>query len=139
MSVLGKRLRKESDTKALDQDHPCSKSPPKKKLKAMKISDDQKEDVMDIDMKVMNDNESFAMEAVIDGEIKMITDEILNGMLLSRNTVQNNVKFVQSGKWSVVYFYPYDFEPMSCDNLKGLNEKYSEFQDLNAQIIGISK
>merc|ERR1712087_1084421 len=62
----------------------------------------------------------FKMDAVKGGAFTSLTEADLND------------------RWSVLYFYPFDLEPVSTANLKSLNAKSSEFAALSAQLIGVS-
>ena len=45
---------------------------------------------------------------------------------------------ILNGKWSVVYFYPKDNSPGCTIQSFGFRNRYSEFIELGAQVIGIS-
>ncbi len=42
------------------------------------------------------------------------------------------------GKWLILFFYPYDFSFVCPTEILALSERYEEFQDLNADILGVS-
>jgi len=42
------------------------------------------------------------------------------------------------GKWTVLFFYPLDFTFVCPTEIRGFNEKYDEFKELNAEVIGAS-
>jgi len=42
------------------------------------------------------------------------------------------------GKWTVLFFYPLDFTFVCPTEIRGFNEKYAEFIELNAEVIGAS-
>ena len=64
---------------------------------------------------------SFEMEAVLpDGEFGKVSSEELKG------------------KWVVLFFYPLDFTFVCPTEIRGFNEYYEKFQELNAEIIGAS-
>mmetsp|Transcript_58074 Transcript_58074/g.92247 ORF Transcript_58074/g.92247 Transcript_58074/m.92247 type:complete len:236 (+) Transcript_58074:40-747(+) len=147
MSVLGKRKRNTVQSQAeecKDSGELSVSSPPKKKLKRLRISNsDKEENDMDMDVDDGKVTESvdidagsakshglstkqmigaFSMDAVINQKFGKITDNDLNG------------------RWSLIYFYPHDFEATSGATLKYLNRKLSEFKSLSAstQIIAVS-
>ncbi len=42
------------------------------------------------------------------------------------------------GKWTVLFFYPLDFTFVCPTELLELNKKYSEFEAINTQVLGVS-
>jgi peroxiredoxin (alkyl hydroperoxide reductase subunit C) len=42
------------------------------------------------------------------------------------------------GKWLILFFYPYDFSFVCPTEILALSERYEEFKDLNADILGVS-
>lgn len=42
------------------------------------------------------------------------------------------------GKWLVLFFYPADFTFVCPTEITALSDRYEEFQDLNAEIVGVS-
>ncbi len=42
------------------------------------------------------------------------------------------------GKWIVLFFYPLDFTFVCPTEVVGISERHSEFEELNAQVLGIS-
>ncbi len=63
----------------------------------------------------------FEMEAVLpDKEFGKVSSEDLKG------------------KWVVLFFYPLDFTFVCPTEIRGFNDYYEEFEELNAQVIGVS-
>jgi peroxiredoxin 2/4 len=42
------------------------------------------------------------------------------------------------GKWLVLFFYPYDFSFVCPTEILALSDRYDEFEELNADILGVS-
>ncbi|MEW9032424.1 MAG: redoxin domain-containing protein, partial [Planifilum fimeticola] len=42
------------------------------------------------------------------------------------------------GKWLVLFFYPLDFTFVCPTEITALSDRYEEFQELNADILGVS-
>lgn len=54
-------------------------------------------------------------------------------------TLDENVKLADyEGKWLVLFFYPLDFTFVCPTEITALNDRYDEFLDLNAEILGVS-
>jgi peroxiredoxin 2/4 len=47
-------------------------------------------------------------------------------------------KNVKEGKWTVLFFYPNDFTFVCPTEITALSDRYEEFADLDAEIIGVS-
>ncbi|HEY4567423.1 redoxin domain-containing protein [Planococcaceae bacterium Storch 2/2-2] len=66
---------------------------------------------------------SFEMEAVM-------PDKSFGKVSLEEN--------MKAGKWTVLFFYPMDFTFVCPTEIIAMSERYDEFQELNAEIIGAS-
>ncbi|WP_137791640.1 peroxiredoxin [Bacillus sp. E(2018)] len=47
-------------------------------------------------------------------------------------------KNMEDGKWTVLFFYPMDFTFVCPTEITALSDRYSEFEDLDAEVIGVS-
>ncbi|WP_431030448.1 peroxiredoxin [Lysinibacillus sp. LZ02] len=45
---------------------------------------------------------------------------------------------MEKGKWTVLLFYPMDFTPVCPTDITAISDRYDEFQELDAEVIGIS-
>lgn len=45
---------------------------------------------------------------------------------------------MNEGKWTVLFFYPMDFTFVCPTEITALSDRYEEFEDLDAEIIGVS-
>lgn len=45
---------------------------------------------------------------------------------------------MNAGKWTVLYFYPMDFTFVCPTEIIALSDRYDEFEDLDAEVIGVS-
>jgi|SRR5690554_1189860 peroxiredoxin (alkyl hydroperoxide reductase subunit C) len=50
-------------------------------------------------------------------------------------SLEENMK---EGKWTVLFFYPMDFTSVCPTEITSLSDRYEEFEELNAEIIGVS-
>ncbi|GIM47407.1 peroxiredoxin [Collibacillus ludicampi] len=54
-------------------------------------------------------------------------------------TLAENVKLSDyKGKWLVLFFYPLDFTFVCPTEILAMNERISEFRDLDAEVLGVS-
>jgi peroxiredoxin 2/4 len=54
-------------------------------------------------------------------------------------TLEENVKLSDyEGKWLVLFFYPMDFTFVCPTEITALSDRYDEFLDLDAEIVGVS-
>ncbi|GGE09512.1 peroxiredoxin [Marinithermofilum abyssi] len=54
-------------------------------------------------------------------------------------TLDENVKLSDyEGKWLVLFFYPRDFTFVCPTEITALSDRYEEFQDLDAEVLGVS-
>lgn len=54
-------------------------------------------------------------------------------------TLEEKVKLSDyEGKWLVLFFYPLDFTFVCPTEITALSDRYEEFQDLDAEILGVS-
>lgn len=47
-------------------------------------------------------------------------------------------EIMKEDKWTVLFFYPMDFTPVCLSEITSLSDRFNEFQNLDADIIGIS-
>ncbi|MGA4718651.1 peroxiredoxin [Fictibacillus nanhaiensis] len=47
-------------------------------------------------------------------------------------------KNMEDGKWTVLFFYPMDFTFVCPTEITALSDRYREFEDLDAEVIGVS-
>lgn len=45
---------------------------------------------------------------------------------------------MKNGKWTVLFFYPLDFTFVCPTEITAISDRYHEFEDLNAVVIGVS-
>ncbi|MFD3447970.1 peroxiredoxin [Microbacteriaceae bacterium 4G12] len=45
---------------------------------------------------------------------------------------------MNEGKWTVLFFYPMDFTFVCPTEIVALSDRYDEFQDLDAEVVGVS-
>ncbi len=62
----------------------------------------------------------FTAQAVVDGQIKEVSLRDYRG------------------KWVVLFFYPLDFTFVCPTEIQGFNEKFNEFEKINAKVLGAS-
>ncbi|MDR7245864.1 peroxiredoxin [Priestia megaterium] len=65
----------------------------------------------------------FVMEAVM-------ANKEFNKVSLEEN--------MRNGKWTVLFFYPMDFTFVCPTEITAMSDRYDEFQDLDAVVIGVS-
>lgn len=54
-------------------------------------------------------------------------------------TLEENVSLDEyQGKWLILFFYPLDFTFVCPTEILALSDRYEEFQDMNADILGVS-
>jgi peroxiredoxin 2/4 len=47
-------------------------------------------------------------------------------------------EIMENGKWTVLFFYPMDFTFVCPTEITALSDRYDEFEDLDAEVIGVS-
>ncbi|WP_243293044.1 peroxiredoxin [Bacillus sp. FJAT-47783] len=47
-------------------------------------------------------------------------------------------EIMKQGKWTVLFFYPMDFTFVCPTEIIALSDRYDEFEDLDAEIVGVS-
>lgn len=47
-------------------------------------------------------------------------------------------EIMNEGKWTVLFFYPMDFTFVCPTEITAMSDRYDEFEDLNAEVIGVS-
>lgn len=47
-------------------------------------------------------------------------------------------KIINEGKWTVLFFYPMDFTFVCPTEITAISDRYDEFQELEAEVIGVS-
>jgi len=45
---------------------------------------------------------------------------------------------MNNGKWTILFFYPMDFTFVCPTEITSMSDRYEEFQDLDAEVIGVS-
>lgn len=62
-------------------------------------------------------------------------DAVLPNMEFSKVSLVENMK---NEKWTVLFFYPMDFTKVCPTEIIALSDRYDEFEDLDAEVIGVS-
>lgn len=47
-------------------------------------------------------------------------------------------KNMEEGKWTVLFFYPMDFTSICPTEITAISDRYDEFEEINAEVIGVS-
>lgn len=47
-------------------------------------------------------------------------------------------EIMKEGKWTILFFYPMDFTFVCPTEITAISDRYDEFQDLDAEVIGVS-
>ncbi|ASS90849.1 MULTISPECIES: peroxiredoxin [Aeribacillus] len=47
-------------------------------------------------------------------------------------------EIMKQGKWTVLFFYPMDFTFVCPTEITAISDRYEEFEDLDAEVIGVS-
>ncbi|WP_332698560.1 peroxiredoxin [Halalkalibacter lacteus] len=62
-------------------------------------------------------------------------DAVMPNKEFKKVSLEENMK---NGKWTVLFFYPMDFTFVCPTEITAMSERYGEFQDLDAEVIGVS-
>ncbi|PYZ97816.1 thioredoxin [Alteribacter lacisalsi] len=62
-------------------------------------------------------------------------DAVLPNKEFGKVSLEQNMK---EDKWTVLYFYPMDFTFVCPTEITALSDRYDEFEDLDAEVIGVS-
>jgi peroxiredoxin 2/4 len=62
-------------------------------------------------------------------------DAVLPNKEFGKVSLEENMK---NGKWTVLFFYPMDFTFVCPTEITALSDRYDEFEDLDAEVIGVS-
>ena len=62
-------------------------------------------------------------------------DAVLASKEFGKVSLEENMK---SGKWTVLFFYPMDFTFVCPTEITALSDRVNEFNDLDAEVIGVS-
>jgi alkyl hydroperoxide reductase subunit AhpC len=62
-------------------------------------------------------------------------DAVLANKQFGKVSLEENIK---NGKWTVLFFYPMDFTFVCPTEITALSDQYKDFQDLDAEVIGVS-
>lgn len=60
---------------------------------------------------------------------------VLSNKEFGKVSLEENIK---NGKWTVLFFYPMDFTFVCPTEITALSDRYEEFADLGAEVIGVS-
>jgi alkyl hydroperoxide reductase subunit AhpC len=62
-------------------------------------------------------------------------DAVLPNKEFGKVSLEENIK---NDKWTVLYFYPMDFTFVCPTEITSLSDRFDEFEDLDAEVIGVS-
>jgi peroxiredoxin 2/4 len=62
-------------------------------------------------------------------------DAVMPNKEFGRVSLEENMR---KGKWTVLFFYPNDFSFVCPTEIIALSDRYNEFEDLDATVIGVS-
>jgi peroxiredoxin 2/4 len=62
-------------------------------------------------------------------------DAVLPNKEFGKVSLEENMK---NDKWTVLYFYPMDFTFVCPTEITSLSDRFDEFEDLDAEVIGVS-
>ncbi|WP_226530180.1 peroxiredoxin [Metabacillus niabensis] len=62
-------------------------------------------------------------------------DAVLASKEFGKVNLEDNMK---NDKWTVLFFYPMDFTYVCPTEITALSDRYEEFEELNAEVIGVS-
>ena len=62
-------------------------------------------------------------------------DAVLADKSFGKVSLEENMK---QDKWTVLFFYPMDFTFVCPTEITAMSDRYDEFEDLDAEIIGVS-
>jgi peroxiredoxin 2/4 len=62
-------------------------------------------------------------------------EAVLANKEFGKVSLEENMK---NGKWTVLFFYPMDFTFVCPTEITALSDRYDEFEDLDAEVIGVS-
>jgi peroxiredoxin 2/4 len=62
-------------------------------------------------------------------------DAVLANKDFGKVSLEENMK---NGKWTVLFFYPMDFTFVCPTEITALSDRYDEFEDLDAEVVGVS-
>ncbi|MFZ3588127.1 peroxiredoxin [Bacillus sp. DJP31] len=62
-------------------------------------------------------------------------DAVLANKEFGKVSLEDNMK---NEKWTVLFFYPMDFTFVCPTEITALSDRYDEFEDLDAEVIGVS-
>lgn len=66
---------------------------------------------------------------------RFVLDAVLPNKTFGKVSLEDNMK---NDKWTILLFYPSDFTFVCPTELTAINDRYDEFEDLDAVVIGIS-
>ncbi|MGG3190713.1 peroxiredoxin [Priestia megaterium] len=62
-------------------------------------------------------------------------EAVLANKEFGKVSLEENIK---NGKWTVLFFYPMDFTFVCPTEITALSDRYEEFEDLDAEVVGVS-
>ena len=62
-------------------------------------------------------------------------DAVMADKTFGKVSLEENMK---NDKWTVLFFYPMDFTFVCPTEITAMSDRYDEFEDLDAEIIGVS-
>lgn len=62
-------------------------------------------------------------------------DAVMPNKEFGKVSLEENMK---KGKWTVLFFYPMDFTFVCPTEITAISDRYDEFEDLDAEVIGVS-
>ncbi|WP_153731951.1 peroxiredoxin [Sporosarcina obsidiansis] len=62
-------------------------------------------------------------------------EAVLADKSFGKVSLQDNIK---NDKWTVLFFYPMDFTFVCPTEITAMSDRYDEFEDLDAEVIGVS-
>jgi len=64
-----------------------------------------------------------------------VIDAVMANKEFNKVSLEENMR---NGKWTVLFFYPMDFTFVCPTEITAMSDRYDEFQDLDAVVIGVS-
>lgn len=62
-------------------------------------------------------------------------DAVMPNKEFQKVSLEENMK---NGKWTILFFYPMDFTFVCPTEITSMSDRYKEFQELDAEVIGVS-
>lgn len=66
---------------------------------------------------------------------RFVMDAVMTNKEFDKVSLEENMR---NGKWTVLFFYPMDFTFVCPTEITAMSDRYDEFQDLDAVVIGVS-